>query len=232
MLVENKFIILMIPRCATTSFLHTCQINNIITDEVRRYGYKNFYTPEEGGTHYHESLNRLQEKFGYNYPIIAVRRNKYDLFVSLWKQVLGTFQSLGEIEVFNKIKKVSVDDILFFSPNEYNLLSDDDLILAASKFCENNGIESLPQYVGRILLIYKPLSWYHHNNKNIIWFDFNKLYELEKWVTDTIGHPFNMVNINSSKSIECNLNNDVYFKKKFDEIYTKYEIVKENKTLL
>lgn len=232
MLVDNKFIILMIPRCATTSFLHTCQINNIVTDEVRRYGYKNFYNPEDGGTHYHEPLNRLQEKFGYNYPIIAVRRDKYDLFISLWKQLLATFQSLGEIEVFNKIKSLSVNDILFFSSNEYNLLNDDDLILAASKFCENNGIQILPQYVGRILLIYKPLYWYHHNNKNIIWFDFNKLYELEEWVTNRLGRRFTMVNINSSKSIECNLNNDEYFRNKFDEIYLKYENIKETKTLL
>lgn len=232
MLVENKFIMLMIPRTATTSFLHTCQINNILTDEIRRYGYTNFYNPEDGGTHYHESIHALQKKFGKSFPVIAVKRNQYDLFISLWRQQLGVFQSIEEFEVFNKLKSLSIDDILFFSSNDYNLLNDDDLLSVAIKFCENNGIEILPKYVGRILLLYKPTVWYHRNNKNIRWFDFDKLNELEKWVSDKIEKPFKLVNLNSSKSIECNLKNNDYFKKKFDEIYSKYEIIKETKTLL
>ena len=233
MLVDNKFIIIMIPRCATTSFLHTCQINNIITDDIKRYGFTNLYDYEKGGgMHYHESLYTLQEKFGYEHPIISVRRNKYDSFISLWKQLIDMFEKMEKIELSNKLKNVSIDDILFFSKDKYNLLTDESIIEAVKQFLKNIGIEPLPIYVGVLILLYRPVSYYHMHNKNIIWFDFNKLNEMEKWVSDKIGKPFNLVNINSSKNVECNLINNEYFKKKFDEIYSKYEIIKETKTLL
>ena len=233
MLVDNKFIIIMIPRCATTSFLHTCQINNIVTDDIKRYGFTNLYDYEKGGgMHYHESLHVLQEKFGYDYPIISVRRNKYDSFISLWKQLIDMFEHMEEFELVNKLKKASVDDILFFTKDTYNLLTDESLIDASRKLLEKIGIKPLPKYVGILVLLYRPVSYYHMHNKNIIWFDFDKLNKLEEWVSNKINKPFKLVNINSSKNVECNLINDEYFKKRFDEVYSKYEIIKEIKTLL
>ena len=49
------------------------------------------------------------------------------------------------------------------------------------------GIRKLNQ--GEVL-IFKPKEWYHQNNPNIIWFDFNKLNELEEWVSNQLKKDF------------------------------------------
>jgi hypothetical protein len=233
MLVDNKFISLMIPRCATTSFLHTCQVNKIQTDDVRVYGYTNLYEPEIGGRHFHESIQTLQEKFGYNYPVIGVKRDKISSFVSLWKQTLKMFHEVKEIDLYNKLIKLTYDDILFFNENDYNLIISEDLIDCAIEFCKRNDIEIKPEYLGKFILLYRPKEWYHRNNPNIIWFDFNKLNELEIWVSNQLNKEFKLVNINSSIHLECNLINDDTFKNKFNILYgLKYEQFKNKKSII
>jgi len=234
MLVDNKFISLMIPRCATTSFIHTCQINNIQTEDVRVHGYKNLYTAEIGGRHFHETIQILQEKFGYDYPVIAVNRDKISSFVSLWKQTLKMFyECKNEIDIYDKLVKLSYNDILFFNENDYNLNLAEDIIECAMEFCRRNDIEIKPENLGKFILLYRPKEWYHRNNSNIIWFDFNKLNELEEWVSNQLNREFKLVNINSSINVECNLINDDGFKKKFNSLYgEKYEQFKNKKSLI
>jgi hypothetical protein len=233
MLVDNKFISLMIPRCATTSFLHTCQINKIQTEDVRVYGYTNLYDAEIGGRHFHESIQTLQEKFGYDYPVIGVKRDKISSFISLWKQTLKTFHADNEIDLYNKLIKLSHEDILFFNENDYNLIIPDDVIECGMEFCKRNDIEIKAEYLGKFLLLYKPKEWYHRNNPNIIWFDFDKLNELEEWVSNQLNKEFKLVNINTSSHFDCNLINDDAFKSKFNSIYgKKYEEFKNKKSLI
>jgi hypothetical protein len=223
----------MIPRCATTSFIHTCQINKIQLDDVRVHGYTNLYQAEIGGRHFHESIHTLQEKFGYNYPVIGVKRDKISLFISLWKQILKMFYGDNEIDLYNKLIKLSYKDILFFNENDYNLILADDIIDCAMEFCKRNDIEIKSQYLGKFILIYRPQEWYHMNNPNIIWFDFNKLNELEDWVSIQLNKEFKLVNINSSIHLECNLINDDAFKNKFNSLYdSKYEQFKSKKSLI
>lgn len=233
MLVNNKFIIIMIPRCATTSFLDTCQILNIKTNEVREYGYTNLYKHGIGGTHYHYSLHQLQEKFGYNYPIIAVNRDKGSAFISLWKQTIGMLSEDDDGKVYDILKKLTTDDILFFNETDYNLLDVEDLTKLSTTFCERIGLEKKMNYIGKFVLQFKPQEWYHNNNPNIIWFDFNELDKLEEWVTKTLGVDFKLVHINSSTHWESNLKDNEYFREKFNKLYgSKLEQFKKIKTLI
>lgn len=233
MLVDNKFIIIMIPRCATTSFLDTCQILNIETNDVREYGYTNLYKHDIGGVRYHYSMYALQEKFGYNYPVIAVKRDKGTAFISLWKQMIGILSEADDGKVYEILKKLTVDDILFFNENDYNLLDMEDLIKLSSIFCERIGLEKKEYYVGKFVLLFKPQEWYHNNDQNIIWFDFKELNKLEEWVTNALGIDFKLVHINSSTNWESNLKDDEYFREKFDKLYgSRFEEFKKTKTLI
>jgi len=233
MLVDNKFIIIMIPRCATTSFLDTCQIIGIKTNEVKEYGHTNLYKHGEGGTHYHESLHSLQEKFGYNYPVVAVKRDKASSFISLWRQTIGMLSEAEDGKVYDILKSLTTDDILFFKETDYNLLDINDLSKLSVDFCKRIGLESKPNYIGKFLLQFKPQEWYHNNNPNIIWFDFNELDKLEEWVTNKLGIHFKLTNINSSLMWESNLKDDSYFREKFNKLYgSKFEEFKKTKTLI
>lgn len=233
MLVDNKFIIIMIPRCATTSFIDTCQVLNIKTDDVREYGYTNLYKHGIGGTHYHYSLHQLQERFGYNYPVIAVRRDKGSAFVSLWKQLIGMLSEDEEGEVIKILKKLTTDDILFFNETDYNLLDVIDVQRLSTDFCKRIGLELKKKYVGTFLLLFKPQEWYHNNNPNIIWFDFKELNKLEEWVSNELKLNFKLVHINTSTQWECDLVDDEYFREKFNRLYgSRFEEYKKVKTLL
>lgn len=233
MLVDNKFIIIMIPRCATTSFLDTCQVLNIEINDVREYGYTNLYKHGVGGVRYHYTINVLQEKFGYNYPVIAVKRDKGSTFISLWKQMIGILSEAEDGKVYEILKKLTIDDILFFNETDYNLLNIEDLTKLSYTFCERIGLENKDNYVGKFLLLFKPQEWYHNNDPNIIWFDFNELDKLEDWLTKTLGVDFKLVHINSSTEWESNLKDDEYFREKFNKLYgNRFEEFKKNKTLL
>ena len=233
MLVDNKFISLMIPRCATTSFLHTCKINGIETDDIRTYGYPNLYQPEIGGRHFHENIQTLQEKFGYDYPVIGVQRDKISSFISLWKQTLKMFYEVNEIDLYNKLIKLSYNDVLFFKENDYNLIIADDLIDCAMEFCKRNDIEIKAEYLGKFILLYRPKEFYHRNNPNIIWFDFNDLTKLENWVSNQLNREFKLVNINTSTNVECNFKNDESFQELYNSLYgKKYEQFKNKKSLI
>lgn len=233
MLVDDKFIILMLPRCATTSFLHTCQVNGIKTDDIRTYGYDNLYVPEKGGRHFHESIQSLQEKFGYNYPVIGVKRDKISSFVSLWKQTLKMLYEVNETSLYDKLVNLTYEDVLFFKENDYNFMIPEDIIDCALEFCKRNDIETKAEYLGKFILLYRPKEWYHRNNPNILWFDFNDLAKLEEWVSNQLNRDFKLVNINTSTNIECNFKNDESFRELYNRIYgEKYEVFKNKKSLI
>jgi hypothetical protein len=199
-------------------------------NEIREHGYPNLYKHGEGGMHYHYSQHQLQERFGYNYPTIAVRRDKGSAFISLWKQTIGMLSEDSGSEV---LKKLTTDDILFFSETDYNLLDVNDVERLSADFCKRIGLELKQKYIGKFLLFFKPQEWYHNNNPNIIWFDFRELNKLEEWVTNKLGVNFKLVHINSSTEWECNLKDDKYFREKFNKLYgSRFEEFKKIKTLI
>jgi hypothetical protein len=236
MLVDDKFIIILIPRCATTSFVASCQHYNIPTKSGRSNigGYDKLinHTTKQF-THFHDSISFLTSKFGNDYPIIAVRRNKYDWFISLWKMILNVLSVYhNRIELVKILSKLKTDDILFFDKNEYFLTDRDGAIELSMVFFTKNNIPYSDTLFEYLQLLYTPQSFYHNFDKRIIWFDFDKLDELESWVSNKLDMEFKLENINSSKTEISALKNDEYFKQKFDHIYSKYEIIKENKTLI
>lgn len=235
MLVDNKFIIIQIPRCATTSFLHTCQINNIPTEYINSHGRPRLYDFKIGkGERFHEDIFNLQESFGYEYPIIAIKRDKISSFISLWKMMLKMFLEWNEIDLYDKLIKLNYEDILFFNENDYDLLNIDDQIRLATNFCERHKVKfkSKDRSLSWLVQAYKPKEWYHRNNPNIIWFDFNKLDDLEEWVSNKLNREFKLVKVNSSIDIKCNLVNSEEFKEKFNQLYKKYEVFKKSKSLI
>ena len=236
MLVDDKFIIILIPRCATTSFMASCQRYNIPTKSGRSDigGYDKLINhTTKKFTHFHDSISFLNSKFGNDYPIIAVRRNKYDWFISLWKMILNVLSVYhNRIELVKILSKLKTDDILFFDKNEYFLTYRSATTELSQAFFVKNNIPHSDALFEYLQLLYTPQAFYHNFDKRIIWFEFDKLDELESWVSNKLDMEFKLEDINSSKEVISALKNDKHFKEKFDYIYSKYEIVKENKTLI
>lgn len=244
MLVDNKFFYISLPRCASTSFMVTCIVNGIpiqhfdeAVDKKLKTLDKNL-TPKElsyAVRHDHESCSHLFRKFGNNYDVISVKRNRYERFISTWEHVIHELEKRSEFKVSNIFRKLNENDLLQYTSD--NLTNDVEVTTYANEFIDKNNLilynDNNREYLVNMLriLLYPTSNWHNHN-PNIIWFDFEKLYELEEWVSTKLGKSFKLEKTNSSKHIEVNLKLTDNFIKKYNEIYDIYDFPKSKKTLL
>lgn len=246
MLINNKFIFINLPRCASYAFHISCLRNNF---DIQFYNspkltnrdlesLKKMNNDELISTlpHPHERIVLLQEKFGKNYPTIAIKRDNYETFVSLYKQLIRMLALNQEPDIAKKLQKYSVDDILFFN-KEMTLGSDNSREHLVNEFIEKLNINSKNQKTQKFMkefirTLVSPKSWFHNNDPDIIWFDINKIYELENWVSNITNTEFKLEKINESNSIDCNLILNDTFKKKYDSIYSEYDTFKKNKSII
>jgi hypothetical protein len=244
MLVENKFIYVSLPRCASTSFMASCikqhltikhvnysldiknQMKNSKFNDVSEIDYEHF---EKYFNHGHEHLNRLKDKFGHQYDIISVRRNKYERFISLWKHVLRKFDEYNNIDTVNKISNLTLHDILCYNIND--LESDESMRKFINFFIKKHKLYLDQSGIEMFKILITPYSVWHNHDPDIIWFDFNELYKLEEWVSKKLDMDFKLIKMNSSNHFECNLVLNDEFKEKYDSIYLPYDEVKSIKTL-
>ncbi len=240
MLVDNKFLYISLPRCASTSFMITCikndiQLNHFDTNldvELKKIN-KNLNSEELSNQllHAHERCRDLTNKFGNKFDIISVKRNRYQRFISTWEHIIDILDKFGDYEASNTFKQLDESVVLGYDKSE--LIDEESLLKHISSFLNENNITSSIDMITHMLRFqFLPMSYWHNNHPNIIWFDFDKLYELEEWVSDKLGKQFRLEKSNSSKHIECNLKLTNNFIKKYDEIYNTYDFVKTKKTIL
>lgn len=235
MLVEDKFIIIQIPRCATSSFIKSCVFSGIKTKDIRSHGYKNLsYSAkdETGGRHFHETICDLQEYFGYHYPVISVRRDELESFISFWKHTIRMFSEFGYTDVSERMSRMTSDEIFFFDTDDYNLMNWKDLELLGIEFRNRIGGRSKDIPVTYFNQLFLPKEWFHRNNPDIIWFDFKKLEDLEKWVSSKLDMDFKLYYENSSEDTRCSLEKNSDLEEKYKIVYSKYREFKRVKSLI
>jgi hypothetical protein len=239
MLIENKFIYLSLPRCASTSFLITCLRNDI---DIKHYNDLYYGKMNETNDlsldnekladqllHGHEKLVDLRKKFGYEYPAVGIRRNKYERFLSLWKHIIDLTDNLNHLyspEVSKILSNLTLEDVLFYKSEDLVIENKAELI---NQFINRNGLsdyinqQNYTHFLTMVFITINPLSFYHNNDPNIIWFDYNNLGEFEEWVSKTISRPFKLEKSNSSKTYKTNILINEEFVRKYDEIYQYFD---------
>lgn len=253
MLVDNKFIYISLPRTASTAFYYTCLINNIDVKHTNSNWALNNSNIDFNNVdkidlmnhieHGHERLIDLKDVFGNNYPIISVKRNRHDRFYSLFKHALFDLKRIGSHDIYEFFKSTTDLNKLFFFTKE-DIVSKQSRWDCISEYLKSNNLikgipsssdisSSVDSYSVNILdILLTPTIFWHGNDKNIIWFDFDKLYELEDWVSKKINKEFKIQHVNSSKHIDCELSLNSDFIQKYNYIYDYYDIQKEEKTLI
>jgi hypothetical protein len=243
MLVDKKFIFISLPRCASTSFMITClknkipieHINSNLDNQLINISEWEKLSNEELAdilVHPHESLYKLQEKFGVGNDIISIRRDKYSRFLSLWKHIIDELHRIEKFEIANIFSKLTTNDIFddIVSNDIYNLENRYSVII---KFLTKLGISIEESYTINMLdILFTPIIELTNNDPNIIWFDIDNLVELENWVSKKLNKDFKMEKINSSKHFNSVIQIDDNFKKKYDNLYMKFDERKINKTLV
>jgi len=247
MLVDNKFFYISLPRCGSTSFHYSCIINGIdvksVDNNINFLNSKIDFTNVQQSNimnfieHGHDPLIELQKKYGYDLPIIAVNRNKYERFYSLYKHIIFDLDRIGLKDLSHAFANFTLDELFFFTKedliNEAAKINRIKSFLFSNQYKTNNSEFTMFDYtINIIAILLTPISHWTNNNPNIIWFEFNELHKLSEWVTNIIGKPFKIESLNSSKHIKCNIELNDDFIKKYDNIYNFYDIQKNNKTLI
>jgi tetratricopeptide (TPR) repeat protein len=244
MLVENKFIYISLPRCASTAFMASCvkqnldikhynsdynMHNQLIYTQYDNINQINFQDFEIEFAHNHERVACLKEKFGYHHDIISVRRNKYERFISLWKHVLKLFHRYNNLDAVNKLLNLTIDELLWYKTNDLQSAESVEEVIEIFIKKYKLNLNERDRNMLRILIF--PYSKWHNHDPDIIWFDFNELYKLEEWVSNKLNMDFKLMNLNSSNHFDSKLELNDEFKEKYDSIYLPYDEVKSIKTL-
>lgn len=255
MLVDNKFIYIAIPRCASTAFYYSCLIQNVdvkhTTNEWVNHNskidFKNVPTKDLMNyiEHGHEKLNELEDKFGKKYPIISVRRDRYSRFYSLYKHMLFDLKRVGADSIYEHFKGLSTKELFFFSTKDIETKKSRwDLIneyLLKNKLINNKINNNQTDiwkfhdggYVINIIDIFiTPQSFWHNNDSRIIWFEFGEFDKMENWISNTLNMDFKMYNVNSSSHMDSNIIMDDIFIEHYDSVYNFYDFPKLKNTLI
>ena len=182
-----------------------------------------------------EKAVELFNKFGNKYEIISVKRDRHIRFISCWGHIIDELKIRKEYDIVNILKELDENDVLDYASND--ILDIESIHVIVISFIKKYKIELKTEFAKAYLPImltvqFTANSHWHEHNPNIIWFDFDKLYELEEWVSNKLGKPFKLERLNSSKHIECNLKLTDNFIKKYNKIYDSYDFRKEKKTLI
>lgn len=214
MLVDKKFIYIALPRCASSSFHWSCLKQGIsVENEESEWNTLNAdidISKVENDRlmdvimHGHEELHKLKKKFGSGYDVISVRRNRHERFISLFKHTIHEFYRIGETDIYEKLMNLKLEEILFF--NSADIISKPKRFEMISQFLRRLDLPFDHFYGLNIFdILYTPTSYWHHHNSDIIWFDFEKLDEMEEWISHKINKPFKLERTNGSQHFKLSL---------------------------
>jgi hypothetical protein len=241
MLIDDKFIYLSLPRCASTSFFISCLRNNLNVRHSNSTQNENYNHIELLSisnidliyqiNHFHETIGSLKNSFGEDYEIISVKRNRHERFVSYFNHCIGELYRKNVMDLYSIFLELDVDDLLFYNTND--ILGKSNIIRLIDIFLNRIGYKGDILSITPLLMpMFAPLSTYHNHNPNIIWFDFDDLTKLEDWVSVKTSKEFKLNLFGSSKEYQSKINVDEYFIEKYNKIYDYYDIVKKQNTLL
>lgn len=242
MYVENKFLFLSIPRCATVSFE-----TSLVEQGFKIKYYPNILTEKRVNmgllpiNHGHQAISVLEKNLLINESVkdetteidrISIYREPLERFISGWKYVLKNIKIVDEKsytilktidnkEFIDRFSSIITSPLDITKPPTFDkllgpILSYD--LLTDKKFTNSRNVfEST----------LTPPSRWHENNVKIRFFDIKNLSELENYVREKTNKDFVLKKINDTFDIETSLIIDEDLKKfYFSKIEIPQKIIK------
>lgn len=206
MLVDNKFIFISIPRCATVSFEHTCISNKLELDfNPLMLSTKQLKTGTIPTYHSHTRYSGFKDLYGDKFPIITINRNPVDRFISGWKYVLLEVRTI-DVELYHQLIELSNEEFMFYFLKHFKNLN----------FNETNIKEFFNEFVfnfkltRNLLVKFKTIlldnSHWTENADEIIYFNFeNEIPKLNQWVSEKCNIDFKLQHTNDTKKVDLKL---------------------------
>ncbi len=186
-------------------------------------------------THPHERLIHLLNKFGDEHPIIAIKRNGYHRFVSIFSKVLEVLYQSKDFKSYEILSKIDHTQLFCFDSKlileeKYEIIAQ--TVFDTLKLNKNN----LFHVMELLQLLFRPMSHWHNNSDKIIWFnleDAKSMMDLENWVSNITKKKFTLHKSNEIKEPivhSIKVNND--FRWLHDSYYKQTENQKNIKTII
>jgi hypothetical protein len=237
MLVDNKFIYISLPRCASSSFHISCIRNNLDIKFANITGNNQHYDLSlsnhkllESIIHFHERTFELDLTFGNQYDIISVKRDRYHRFISMWKYVVDASKRYGE-GIYILMSRLTINDILWFNAGD---ILKDNIDNTIRLFLERYNILNIVDdyFKSLLFILWQPTSFWHNNDFRINWFNFDDIYSLEDWVSNKIGKSFKLEKINSSNHTATYLELNEEFIMGYNKMYDTFDLVKTKNSII
>lgn len=255
MLIDNKFLFVSLPRRASTSFHFSCLLNGLDVKNIGPIDWSinnskiDFNALDEANimdhiSHGHEKIVDLKKNYGNSYPIISIRRNRHESFYSYFKHLIFDLERAGFPKISKHFSGLSARDLFFFNTNDLksSVTRYEKIIsyLYANGLIKNKTYTSpsdlslnTEEYVINVIdILLTPMSHWHNNDKEIIWFDIDNLTKLEEWVSNITKKPFKLKKLNSNAKIKCKLELNDEFIHYYNGVYDYYDLPKIEKTLI
>jgi hypothetical protein len=212
MLIENKVVFLAVPKCASTSVLNTCLVNELqvefanqmLNNTIREKGFLSF--------RYHEPIEALVKRFGTTLPYVAIKRDPVKRFISGWDffingvahyfpDKLNELQSLGSDYVVSLILRHTKSCDLLVDMDITQRILDDVL--------NDHGLVTADEKSHRLMrgrLNTMTSQFHYHKNKPFIkLYDINEAHHFETYMSEITGIEFKLRkdNVNQSKTSLC-----------------------------
>jgi hypothetical protein len=209
MLIENKFVFVAIPKCATMSFEDACLNYNFTVDyspfEIINRGMLNGIRPT---THVHVPITKLREIHKHKYPFVTLTREEVSRFISAWKHILKIIKHT-DFRFYDILKNVGNEEFCYHFGNHFNnlKLNKESVISFLSEF--SNKKEHEKHVTDIFISVFKPTVEWTNNDTTLIKFSFEtEIPQFEKWVSEKCGVDFKLSHINDTKDIETKLIKD------------------------
>ena len=229
MLVEDSFIFLPIPRCATVSFESSLleqgfKVKYYGNDLVNRRIDKGQF-PIFHSHHTITDLRKLKPEVNQLREIecVSIYREPVDRFISAWKYVLknikdvdeNSYVTLKDIDNESFIKRM---DSIISTPFDLSKYSTFDKFLGPFIGYDITNDPKFNNSRRVFEAVLTPPSRWHENDVTIRYFDIKHLESLEKYVKEMTNKDFKMNRVNDTHDIETSLvlNDDLkdfYFRK-------------------
>jgi len=209
MLIENKFVFVAIPKCATMSFEDAC-FNNNFTIDYSPYGLfnKGLLNGTKPTSHVHVPITKLREIHGHRYPFVTLTREDVSRFVSAWKHILKIIKNT-DIKFYDILKNVGNDEFCHHFGNYFkNLrLSKESVVSFLNEFTDKKNHEK--HVIDIFMSVFRPTLDWTNNDKTLIKFSFeNEIPQFEKWISEKCGVDFKLSHINDTNGIDTKLIKD------------------------
>jgi hypothetical protein len=206
MLVDNKFIFISIPRCATLSFEYSCINNGLeLNFNPHMLATKQFRDNKTPSYHSHVRYSEYKKIYGDKYPIITINRNPVDRFISGWKYVLLEVQRTDK-NLYDRLVNLSNEEFMFHFLNYFKNLQFSETNIQQFFKQFNPDFKSTRNLLVKFKTILVDNSHWTENADEIINFSFEEeIPKLEQWVSEKCDIDFKLLNVNDTKKVDLTL---------------------------